>query len=100
MVEHIHFRVRVALCDLVQHDGGGLHGGGGGPVTVSRDQSIIVDICRAKGGFSVGKIIEPHLDADDIRLFPGVFTGVIVELHAAVHIGTHGSGAIEKNGAS
>ena len=100
VIEHVHFRVGIPLGDLIQHDGGSLHGGGGGTVAVSSDQSCIIDIGIAQGSLAVAEIVEAHLDADDVRLLSGIVAGVVVELYTAIHIGAHSAGALQQNGAA
>ena len=100
VVEHVHFRIGIPLGDLIQHDGGGLHGSGGGAVAVSGDEGRVVDIGIAQRILAVAEIVEAHLDADDVRLLSGIVAGVVMELHAAVHICAHSAGALQQNGAA
>ena len=98
MAEHIDFRIGITFCHFIKHYNRCFHCGFRLCVTVLKNQLVIVNIlCGAKGGFSVTEIVESFLDYDDIRLFPGVFAGVVMELNATVNICANRSCSFKKN---
>ena len=98
MIEHINFRIGIALGDLIQHDGGRLHGGGRLSVSVGQNQRVIIDLCRTKRILAVAEIVKAHLNTDNVRRLPCVVPRVVVQLHAAVHVSAHSPRSFQQNG--